>query len=201
VVRMADARSPGQARQQALDILREHRFHATSVPRPLHGLLEAIGNAANDLFSRLTVAVGGVGGAWAVLAGVLLAVAFALALRTTRRLLREPQPATGEYADTPLVTAAQLERAAHEAQATGRSELAVRLLFRAGLARLTEQGRLSPADSLPNQMVAREVDSDDFDALARQFDTIVYGRRAAGADDYEQSRRGWTRLHSARRSA
>lgn len=86
------------ARRAARQILDEPRFHAGPVPRPLQGLLHAIGQAlaflprtVNRFVSALAVSVpGGSAVVWGVLAGLLLAVVVLLSLRMTRRLLADP---------------------------------------------------------------------------------------------------------------
>jgi hypothetical protein len=198
--------SAALARRQALDILHEGRFHAPAVPRPLHGVLRAIGGAVDPLRSAVDALVswlagvlpGGRVAAWSVLAILLGAITALLASTTTRRLLREPPAADPHTGEDPPPTAAALERAAEDARSGGQLDEAIRLLFRAGLSRLTEQGRLPPAAAMSNLAVARAVGSGDFDMLARQFDTIVYGHRHAAAEDYESTRSRWARVHAAR---
>jgi hypothetical protein len=78
-----------------------------------------------------------------------------------------------------------IERRAEEAEAAGDHALAVRLRFRAGLL------RLGIRPSQPSGEVARTLRSEDFDALARTFDEVIYGGRAARAADSEEARRRW----------
>jgi hypothetical protein len=195
------------AREQARAILAEGRFHVSSIPRPLHGVLHAVGSAlesplhaVGELVSKLGVITpGGPTVVWAALAALVLALSGVLAVRGSRRALRDPGTGTGAGAEPP-VRAADLERAAAAAEVQGRHADAVRLRFRAGLLALAESERLQAAPSMLNAEVSRTLRSERFDALARRFDEIAYGGRAAIADDVHTSRREWSRLLGSKES-
>lgn len=189
------------SRRLAQAILSEGRFHSPRVPRPLHGALVAIGKALRAPFhalGRLVDALasafpGGVAGVWIALALALLAVTAAVAARRSRSAL------AGEGLARPAGAperASELERAAVLAERDGRFEDAVRLRFRAGLARLTEQETIAPALSTPTVEVSRTLGSPRFDSLARRFDEIAYGGSPAARADVEAARREWPRVLS-----
>lgn len=186
------------ARAAARAILHESRFHAPSVPRPLHGLLHGIGTALSaparifsDAVSKLgSVLPGGVVVAWLVLA-LLVAGASALIARRYSRLALigphdEPVGARGTE------RAAELERRADAAERDGRLDDAVRLRFRAGLARLSERGAIPPPRSMPTGEFSRILHSGAFDELRTRFEEIAYGTAHAVVSDVEDARRGWT---------
>jgi hypothetical protein len=195
------------ARREAAAILREGRFHNPSVPRPLHGVLHDIGVALTSVGHAVTHAVDRVGRivpggsvvVWVVLGLALLAAIGLLARRYSRRaLLRESRSDRTSRAGS-LERAADLERAAAGAEHEGRFEDAVRLRFRAGLARLAEDGTIRRARSTPNAQLARALHSADFDALARRFDEIAYGDSPAASTDAEEARRRWSAVVSGSR--
>jgi hypothetical protein len=189
------------ARSQARTILAERRFRQGPIPRPLHGLLHAVGSALEsplgaleELVSKLSASTpGGSITVWAVLAALVLAISCVLAVRGSRRALRDPAADAGPGGGPPL-RASDLERDAGEAEIQGRYAEAVRLRFRAGLMRLAERELVEAAPSMLNTEVSRALHSQRFDALARAFDEITYGGRAALAQDSEDSRREWSRL-------
>jgi hypothetical protein len=189
------------AREQARAILTERRFQQAPIPRPLHGLLHAIGkalesplNAVGELVSKLAVSTpGGSITVWAVLAALVLAISGLLAVRGSRRALRDPAGDASSGSGLPL-RASDLERDAAEAEAHERRAEAVRLRFRAGLMRLAERELVEAAPSMLNADVSRALRSERFDALARRFDEITYGGRAALEEDSQTSRREWSRL-------
>jgi hypothetical protein len=181
------------ARRAAAQILGESRFHSSSVPRPLHGVLHAVGDAASAVGRWVVHAVervgrlvpGGTVTVWVVLGLALIVTVVLIARRASRRaLLRQSgvADARGRLA---------VERAAEAAERDGRYADAVRLRFRAGLAHLGERGAVRRPRSTPTLELARTLRSEDFDALAHRFDEIVYGAAPAAADDAEEARRRW----------
>jgi hypothetical protein len=191
-----------QARSQARAILAERRFHLAPIPRPLHGVLHAIGRVLETPLEALGELVSGVavstpGGAvvvWSVLAAAVLAISAIFAVRGSRRALREPGADTAHAGRQRPVRASELERAAADAEARGRHQDAVRLRFRAGLLRLAERELVGDAPSMLNAEVSRALRSERFDALARRFEEIAYGGRTAVAEDSEAARRDWSQL-------
>jgi hypothetical protein len=191
---------PDAARRAAAGILDESRFHNPAVPRPLHGVLHDVGDAVKAVGHAVTHAVGQVGrivpggtvATWTVLGLALLgAIVFGARRYSRRALLRETRRDWAGSGRGGPERAADLEREAARAEDDGRFEDAVRLRFRAGLARLAESGAIRTARSTPNAQLSRTLESRDFDALARRFDEIAYGASPAASDDAQDARRRW----------
>jgi hypothetical protein len=188
------------ARDRARAILAESRFHSGPIPRPLHGLLHAVGRALEsplqaleELVSSLAVDVpGGSITVWAALAAAVLVLTAVLATRGARRSLRDHDGEDARAGGARAPRAGELERDAMAAEAQGRHGDAVRLRFRAGLMRLAERELVDGAPSMLNAEVARALDSEHFDRLARRFEEIAYGGREAGAEDVRVARREWS---------
>jgi hypothetical protein len=193
------------AREQAHAILTEGRFHSAAVPHPLHGVLEAIGEALEEALALLPDAVGSLGTTvpggslvvWLLLTAMLLALIVLLGTRGTRRALDSGRDAPLSDDARDPVSAAQLLREASAAERDGRAEDAVRLHFRRGLLLLLESERLDVAPAMLNTEVSRALRSELFDTLARTFEEIAYGGRPATAQDAQDSRRGWSALLKA----
>jgi hypothetical protein len=201
------AGGPDAARQAARAVLDEHRFHGGAVPRPLHGVLHAIGQALDsplqllaDLFGELaSVIPGGPVGA-AILVG---AVALTLAIVTARHRIARRLQAAGAATEptTRAPSAGELERAAVAAELERRFDEAVRLRFRAGLLRLADRELVPFQPSMSNAAIARALRSQRFERLARSFDEIVYGGRSAGTGDVDAARNEWPALLKEARRA
>jgi hypothetical protein len=187
----------------AREILRERRFHESTVPRPFHGILAWLGarfafvvRAWQWLAQRLP---GGGHVLWAVLGGLVLAAAAwigsRLARRSDGRLAADAQPRRPGPAGDP----AALEREANRAERDGDFETALRLRFRAGLIQLGRARALPLRPSLTSGEASSILHLAEFDALAHSFDEVVYGRRPAEPRDVEAAREGWPHvLESAR---
>jgi hypothetical protein len=163
--------------------------------------LEAPGRAIASLVNQLSLVLpGGTVTAW-ILVVALIALAIALTVRRySRAALAGEATASAAAALAREERAADLERAAQQAEREGRFAEAVRLRFRAGLERLGEQGTISGPRSTPTAEVAGQLRSGEFEQLARRFDEIVYGEDAAQAADAEHSRAGWREvIRGARR--
>jgi hypothetical protein len=178
-------RAPRDLRAAARGILAERRFRGTSVPGPFRGLIDRLSRWLRSPLDKLDrVLPGGRAVVWLVLAGLVVLVAALLARRALSGRVRaagRAAAAARPARDDPRA----LERRADGAEAAGDHALAVRLRFRAGLL------RLGIRPSQPTGEVARALRSDDFDALARTFDEVIYGGRAAHAADSEEARRRW----------
>jgi hypothetical protein len=192
--------SPQAARQAAESILAQSRFRGSSLPDPLHGVLEWFGRVLSDPLGAVNHAVsrigtwfpGGVAGVWALGAALLLgAVAYLSARRARTSLGRVP---AGDAAGASAPTPGQLEREAAAAERAGRFDQAVRLRFRAGILRLGQRLDLPPTETTPNRAIAATLRSRRFDALATGFDRVAYGGAHATAADAERQRDEWPRL-------
>ncbi len=184
----------------AQQIVSEDRFRTPPLPRPLHGVLDALGRAAtpvaeaiDDAFSAVAAALpGGRATVWVLLGAAVVALAAVAAGRMTDRTLTD-RAAPGVRLDggSGGPDARALEAAADQAERDGEFGQAVRLRFQAGLLRLDELGVLAYRPSLPNAAVARRLRSPVFDGLARRFEEVVYGGRPAGPTDAGQAREAW----------
>jgi hypothetical protein len=196
----APAPAPAEAAGHlARAILSEGRFHQPSVPRPLHGVLSAIGEAVRAPFDALNNAVvalgarvpGGVVGVWGALAILVLCVTWVLAMRRSRLTLTSDRGPGDARSGELVERVPDLIAAAEAAERAGRLADAVRLRFRAGLQRLAERGTIATAQSTPTSEVSLTLHSPRFDELARRFDEIAYGDSPPAVDDVEAARREW----------
>lgn len=194
-----DAAAADAARRLARSILAEGRFHQPSLPRPLHGVLHAIGEGITAPVRGLEAAVvavgalvpGGVVVVWIVLALLLAGATALLVGRHSRRTLRSGEGEPGTGVSERLERASDLLAAAEEAERAGQLADAVRLRFRAGLLRLAERGTIAAPASTPTNEVAKALNSPHFDALAHRFDEIAYGDSPPEPEDVEVARREW----------
>jgi hypothetical protein len=190
--------APSDTKTRAQRILAERRFTGSPVPRPFHGALAWIGRKFSFLGrfeDRLDRFVpGGSPVVWTILAALVVGIAAVAATRMAAR--REGRLLGLERSERrrKLADPDALEHDAADAEGRGDFELALRLRFRAGLIRLGRADRLPLRDSLTSGEAARVLRLDDFDALARSFDEVVYGRRAPGREDVENARARWTRV-------
>jgi hypothetical protein len=95
----------------------------------------------------------------------------------------------------------ELERAADQAENGGDYELAVRLRFRAGLARLERSGFITGRRTHTSAQLAQLLRSPTFDSLAGQLDRIVYAGLPATAGHVGAARSGWPRIPVEARQA
>jgi hypothetical protein len=190
------------ARRQAESILAESRYHAAPVPHPLHGLLQTIGQGIEEVLSLIPSGVGHVGSVvpggsavvWVLLGIVVLMLGWAITTRGARRALLGAVGSPAAAEGTTTMSAADLLRAATDAERGGRAGEAVRLHFRRGLLLLLESDRVHVGPAMLSAEVSRALCSEQFDALARDFDEIAYGGRPATAEDAQAARRGWGAL-------
>lgn len=191
--------SAAAARRAAEAIVAEGRFHQPPVPDPLRGVVQWVGNAVTDPFNaigRLVVHLGrvfpgGIAGAWAFGAALLV---FATWLLISRRARFQLGQVLEELGGVRRQTPAELEREAALAERAQRWDEAVRLRFRAGILRLGLKLELPSTETVPNHMLGRLLNSRRFDALAERFDEVTYGGGTATAADAEQQREQWPEL-------
>jgi hypothetical protein len=186
------------AREEAGRILAERRFHPRPPPRPFRGILRRLGEALAAPvravlrpLGRLVPAFGTL--PWHVLALLVVTGAGVVAYRLAQARSR-PRflgPGRGGRA---AMSPEELEAEAERAEARGELEVALRLRFRAGLLRLDRLGAVPGRPGLTNAAVARTLRSRTFDALAWDFDEVVYGGRPATAGDLEEARDSWPRV-------
>ena len=191
--------SEAAARRAAEAIVSEGRFHQPPVPDPLHGVVEWVGNAVTDPFNaigRLVVHLGqvlpgGIAGAWAVGAALLVFASWMLISRRARSQLGQ---VLGEAGAGGRATPFELEREAARAERAGLWDEAVRLRFRAGILLVGERLELQSTETVPNHVIGRRLHSRRFDSLAERFDEVTYGGDVATAGDAQQQREGWPEL-------
>jgi hypothetical protein len=201
--RSADA---GGAREEARDILADRRFSPPEVPGPFRGMLERLADwlaPVLDVIPALDDLIpGGRPAVWALLVALVGGLAALLAVRTLRR--RTARGTAGGALSGGVAVAEDpeaLERRARAAAERGEHELALRLGFRAGLARLDRSGVIELRPSLSTGAVARALDSPQFDRVAARFDEVVYGRRPAAPADVAAAREAWSEVLRDRRAA
>jgi hypothetical protein len=201
--RAGDAAGP---REEARDIVSGRRFSPPEVPGPFRGMLERLADGLApvlDLIPALDDLIpGGRPAVWALLVVLVGGLAALLAGRTLRRRAarggaRRDAAGAAPVAEDPDA----LDRRAREAAARGEHELALRLAFRAGLARLDRRGVIELRPSLSTGAVARALDSPQFDRVAARFDEVVYGRRPAAPADVAAAREAWSAVLDERRAA
>lgn len=192
----------GTAREQARDVLAQRRFQPTSVPSPLRGVRERIGDGLRRLGRPLEDAFSWVAGwlpggrslLWALLAGCVLAATGALAMRAgVRRRLAAAGAAAGE-ATGERASAAQLIREAERAEGAGDLDAALRLRFRAGLVELDSRELIELRPALTNRELLRGVPSPTLSELVDGFESVAYGGRPAAPGDVRSARDGWPRV-------
>ncbi len=143
-------------------------------------------------------------GSWwpVVLGAVVVAVGVVVGTSLVRRRARLGVGPMGRAVtvgdDNPDV----LERDADAAEGAGDYELAVRLRFRAGLARLEQRGLISGRRTHTSAQLVGMVRSPTFAALASQLDAILYAGLPAGREHVGAARTGWPVVpDEARRAA
>ncbi len=206
------------ARHQAQAILSKPPFATTPdrTPRPLAGVLDAIGRGLEWLFARparwlyhhLLVHIGhgfhvAFGNWWPVALGVLAlgtgVVVGLLLVRRRARISARTAPTRG--IDRQGEDPDELERRALGAEEAGDHEAAVRLRFRSGLLRLARQGVITNQDAQTDRQLSVRLQSPTFDTLAVRHEVIVYGRDPATEDDVAAARHDWPRALAEARSA
>ena len=188
----------GDARREAEDILDERRFHESSVPRPLHGVLEWLGDKLRFVARPFDWLAARLPGGWTTLwiaigALVVLLAAFVatrLGARRGGRLLDAAAARRTRRAPDP----GRLEREAVEAEGRGDLELALRLRFHAGLIRLARAEVIPGHEPLTSGQLRRLVGSRSFDRLALDLDEVVYGDLPASAEQVGRARESWPRV-------
>jgi hypothetical protein len=185
---------PDQQREIARDILNDRRFRRSPAPQPLRGPLQWLGDRLRNVFdAAVSVLRAMPGPTWvAVALFAIVVVLLALFLLTrSRRVSALFGAGAGSASRAAREDPASLERAAEEAEQSGRYSDALRLRFRAGLLRLDERGAIRYRPSLTTIEVRRLLGDDNFDELASRFEEVVYGGDDAVPSDVNAARDGW----------
>ena len=192
------------AQREAGDILGERRFHGSSVPRPLHGVLEWLGKKLRVLarpFNWLAERIpGGSTTLWVVIGALVVALAALVAMRLAARRGGRLVEASAVRGPGRPPDPARLEREAAEAERRGDLELALRLRFRAGLIRLARAEVIPGHEPLTSGQLRRLVRSRSFDRLAFDLDEVVYGDLPASPEQVGRAREAWPRVLEEARS-
>ena len=177
-----------EAREEARRILAEDRFHEKELPRPFARPLDWLGDRLREIAPDLP---GGPEVTWLVLSGLVLLFAVLVGLALVRGRAPTALVRSGKTKGPAPEDPARLEREADEAERAGDLERALRLRFRAGVLRLAQRRVVDDPDGVTSGALVRLLRSPDFDRAARAFDEVVYGRRAATAEDVRLSRAVW----------
>jgi uncharacterized protein DUF4129 len=187
----------GEARDEARRILSERRYRGSDVPRPLHDALDWLGRRfhfVGRFYDWLAGLLGGHGVVELVAAALVVALAAWVAVRLAARRASRDSALAGVVGGERSLDPRELERLAEEAELRGDLEIALRLRFRAGLLRLGRAHALELRPSLTTREARRALRNPRFDALARNFDEVVYGRRPPSSDDVAAARTEWPRV-------
>ncbi len=205
----------GQARHVARQILSQPPFssatHRSGVDRFFHDLGHWLSDVVgpvwrfllHHLFHPVSHELSRAFGSWwpVPLGAVVVAAALLVGMRLARRRARVGVARTARVAVLRDEDPGELEDAADRAAEAGDYELAVRLRFRAGLARLERSGLITGRRTHTSSQLAQVLRSPTFDTLAGQLDRIVYAGQTASADDVGSARSGWPRIVSEARQA
>ena len=133
-------------------------------------------------------------GGWVVALVLALGLGVFLAVLLVRRRSRIASRPTDKRSRTTDEVPIDLERAAEEAEANGENELAVRLRFKYGLARLEAGGIISDRFTTTSHQLRAILRSPVFDELASRHESITYAQAPASPHDVAAARDGWGRL-------
>jgi hypothetical protein len=199
-----------QARHQAQQILSRSPYShpASSTPRPLAGLLHAVGHGLDVVFGPIgrwlkhTVfrpvgsGLHSLFGAWTLGVLVVVAVGFgvlAAALLVRRRSRIAARPVDRLHAAT-RVDPSAIEEEADRLAAAGDFASAVRLRFQAGLLRLEGAGLVAHQEVQTASQMSGLLGSPTFDRLAERHQAVTYAGMVAGAEDVQSARAGWPQV-------
>jgi hypothetical protein len=186
---------PDAARADARQILDDRRFRSNPAPRPFRGPLRWLGDRLDTFGRWFTDVLGAVPWFVWIAAGLIAAtVVLVVALRRGRSVRQRAVASSGRAHTERREEPVALEQEAERAEQRGDLERAVRLRFRAGLLRLDDRGVIDYRPSLTTSEVRVLLGSDTFDELARTFEHITYGRRAARPPDVAAARAGWPKV-------
>ncbi|MDR3650044.1 MAG: hypothetical protein P4L20_13205 [Acidimicrobiales bacterium] len=204
-----------QARRQARHILSQPPFrpstHRSAFDRFFHDLGHWLSDVVGPvwrflvrhLFNPVRDGLSGPFGSWwpVPLGMAVVVVAVVVGLRLARTRARVGVTRAQSAAQMRDEDPGELERAADQAETVGDYELAVRLRFRAGLARLERSGLITGRRTHTSSQLAQLLRSPTFDSLAGHLDRIVYAGLPATADHVGAARSGWPRIPVEARQA
>jgi hypothetical protein len=192
------------ARRQAAHILSQPPFvnEQSHIPDPLAGVLHAIGRGLEDVLEKpadwiwrhLYETAHDVFGRFTSLVLIVLAVGVGVLVGTLlihRRTRVGRRATTTGVLDVTGEDVDMLEATANEAEQRGDLDEAVRLRFRAGLARLEAAGVIASRLVTTTDQVRRTVHNRTFDDLATQHEAIAYAGQRASSAEAGAARVGW----------
>ena len=205
----------GQARHEARQILSQPPFSSSTRRSAFDRFFHDLGHWLSDvfgpvwhflvrhLFDPVRDGLSGVFGSWwpVPLGTAVVVAAVVVGLRLARTRARVGVTRATCAAEMRDEDPAELERAADQAENGEDYELAVRLRFRAGLARLEGSGLITGRRTHTSSQLAQLLRSPTFDTLAGQLDHIVYAGLPATADHVGAARTGWPRIPIEARQA
>ena len=187
--------APARDRAAAAAIMDGPPYEEAAPPRPFRRLVDRLGDLIEPLGRPASWLAARLPGGWYTVAVVLSVAVVLLAALVTARLGARRRGAVVERlrrsARREEVDPARLEQLAVEAEERGELEAALRLRFRAGLARLARLRAVPQPENLTSRQLARALRSPRFAGLARDLDEVVYGGRRATAADLAAARAGW----------
>ncbi|MEW6153080.1 MAG: DUF4129 domain-containing protein [Actinomycetota bacterium] len=164
------------------------------VLRRVGGWLRPVGEPVGRLWARVAENTAAAVVLFVAVAGVAALASIGLLRRRTSAGVERRGAARGGPRDE---NPEELEARADAAERAGDLDLALRLRFRAGLARLDRAGVVEDRPALTTGELARLVGSPVLDGLTATFEEVTYGGRRAGPDDLGSARSGWPAVVAA----
>jgi len=193
------------ARDQARAILSKPPFSTSSHPSALQRFFHDLGQWLYEAFGRFALhrildplrdGLHAAFGSWwplalgLIVAALAVVVGVGLGRRRARVGVARAERLLGGRDEDPD----ELDTAAERAERAGDYDLAVRLRFRAGLARLERRGLIRDRRTHTTAQLGEVLRSPTFDGLAARVDSVVYGGVAATAADVAAARAGWPQV-------
>ncbi len=193
--------SSRRARADAHRVVTGRDYRAHELPKPFRGVLiwlrdrlAPVGRFLERLFRPVAKAIDAIpGGRFIVLVLLLAGAVAAIAWLTSRRSgarIRTVEAGGGLLVD-PTLDPDDLRRRADEAEAAGDFDAAIHLRFTEGVVRLVRSGRIQLRTETTASRVADEVGGPHIREIVTTFEEVVYGGRAATAEDCARARAGW----------
>jgi hypothetical protein len=196
------ATSAARARADAHAVVSSKDYRKHELPKPFRGVLMWLRDRlapVGRLLVRIRDQVVRVfdaipGGRWvlaALLGGLLVVFVAWLAGRTSGARIRTASVrGEGLLVDVSL-DPDELRRQAEQAESAGDFDAAVHLRFTEGVVRLVRSERIQLRAETTATRVAADVGGPDIRGLVTTFEEVVYGGRAATAEDCANARAGW----------
>lgn len=127
------------------------------------------------------------------LIGLAIIVALALGARffISRRSASTPKEKSQRSAAPAQIDVGAIVEEAERASRAGDYATAIRLRFKAGIARLGRRGVIVGGEHTTNLRISDQLGLEEFDRLASSFERVVYGGQEADAGTDDESRTTW----------